>query len=179
MRSHDETDEGKGAMGFPSTVDRGVAFFICGAIECVLLFFLTYAVAKGQLTLSVLIVFGALLSFFAVIHLMLLIYTSELLVSESGIARKFLGRSCLRIPWDGIRCIRERFVSSPKGSVTTLQIIPSSRSSWDIRFSDRIERFDELVEILNVRIQRHSIRVEINSTGLWQRRPQLVKTGDS
>ena len=113
MTSRDETEEGKGHMSFSSTVDRGVAFAIGGILEFVLFFFLIYAAAKGQLTLTIFIVFGALLSFFIVLHLLLLIDTSGLLVSDDGVARKLFGRRCLRIQWNRIGCIRGKRLGNP------------------------------------------------------------------
>jgi hypothetical protein len=60
--------------------------------------------------------------------------------------------------------------------------MPCQRRDLILRFrrkivvTDEIVGFNELLEILNARIHQYSIRVEINSNGIWSERSRLATT---
>jgi hypothetical protein len=168
---------------FVSTADKALVYSFCGAFAAIPIFFLTYAVVKGEAltvgflffsSLSIVVLAGAAIFF---------VDTSELLISDSGLARRICGVVCMQIPWADIKRIREIFRTKARnGPQIVIQVIPDSRRDVVLRFrrklviSDQIVAFDELVEVLNARIHQYSIRVEVNSNGIWTRRSNLTAT---
>jgi hypothetical protein len=165
---------------FLSTADKGLAYSLCGALAGIPVFFLIYAFVKGETEVT-----GLFISLFLSVAIlafgaMFFVDTSELHVSDIGLARRICGRVCMQIPWTGIKSIRETFRPKARnGPQIIIQITPIFRRGVVFHFrrmiviSDQIERFDELVEILNARINQYSIRVEINSNGVWTQRSKL------
>jgi hypothetical protein len=169
--------------GFVSTADKALVYSFYGAFAAIPIFLLTYAVVKGETltvgflfftSLSIAVLAGAAIFF---------VDTSELLVSDSGLARKICGVVCMQIPWADIKRIREIFRTKARnGPQIVIQVIPDSRRDVVLRvrrkivMSDQIVAFDELVEVLNARIHQYSIRVEVNSNGIWTQRSKLTAT---
>ena len=109
--------------------------------------------------------------------------TSELLLDDTGIARRIFGRVCMPITWIGIKVIREQLLVNQRyGGEIRIDILPNTPSDFALRFrrtiklSEQVENFDELVDILNQKIKQYSIRVEVCSKGFWRSRSELVAT---
>jgi hypothetical protein len=171
------------SQSFKSTADKAVVYALFLAFAAVLIFFLTYAVVKGE-TLTVGFLFFTSLSIGPLAGAAIFfVDISELLISDSGLARRICGVVCMQIPWDDIERIREIFRTKARnGPQIVIQVIPDSRGDVVLRFRrklvvfDQIESLDSLIETLNARIDQHSIRVEISSNGVWRQRSKLAAT---
>lgn len=166
-----------------STADKVMAYSLCGAFAVVPIFFLTYAVVRGETltggflffsSLPIIIVAGAAIFF---------VDTSELLINDTGLARRICGGVCMQTPWTEIKTIREIFRPKAQyGAQTIIQVVPNFRRDVVLRIrrklviSDQIEAFEELLEILNGKIHQYSIRVEVNSNGIWKQGSKLTAT---
>jgi hypothetical protein len=166
---------------FRSTADKTMAFSLCGVLAAIPLFFLIGALVKGEAVTRGYLAYSSLSVVFLVFGAIFFVDTSELLISDTGLARRICGVVCMQLPWADIKSIRETF--RPKalnGPQIIIQILPNFRRDIVLRFrrilvvSDQIEGFNELVEILNARINQYSIRVEVNSNGIWGKRSKLT-----
>jgi hypothetical protein len=117
---------------------------------------------------------------------------AEVLVNADGIARKVYGRTCHRIKWSDVQCIREYSAQVQRQEVTGLQveiqqerltgvrICPNKPAFWTFRLygfmvvNSRFDEFGELISILNEQIALHQIKVEVKLNGVWERRQRLV-----
>jgi hypothetical protein len=170
-------------QSFKSTADKPVAYFFFAAFAAVPIFFLLYAVFKGETLTGGFLIFSSLPLGILAFGVIYFLDTSDLLVSETGLARRICGDVRMQIPWADIQSMREIFRTKVRnGPQVIIQVIPKFRRGMLIRYrrmfviSDQFESFDELVEILNDRIAQHSIRVEISSNGVWRQQSKLVAT---
>jgi hypothetical protein len=168
---------------FVSTADKAMVYSFCGAFAVIPIFFLIYAVIRGETLTGGFLFFSFLPIGVLAIGAMFFVDTSELLISDTGLARRICGGVCMQIPWTDIKGIRETFRTKARnGPQIIIQVVPNFRRDVVLRFrrilviSDQIEAFDELVEILNARIHQYSIRVEVNSNGIWRQRSKLSAT---
>jgi len=105
----------------------------------------------------------------------------DLLVNDSGLARIVFGKPCQRLAWDEIRMIREYSQTSRADAQIRryLRIYPRQSSFLKFRLirtmliSEKIDGFDELINVMNDYITRHSIRIETSADGLWKPRDKL------
>jgi len=169
---------------FRSTAARVMVFTIFGLLGGLPAFVLIYAGFNGEMQLGGFIAGSLLALNFVFFASMFFLDTSELILDDNGIARKILGRVCMPIPWRGIKVIREQFlVNQRRGGKIRIDILPAAASDFALRitikFSEQVEDFDQLIDILNRRIKQHSIRVEVLSNGLWKPRSELVATVES
>jgi hypothetical protein len=167
--------------GFVSTADKTIAFLLCGVLAAIPFFFLICALVKREAVTGGYLAYSSMSVVILVFGAVFFVDTSELLVGDSGLARRIGGRVCMQIPWTGIKRVRETFRTKARnGPQIIIQIIPTVRTGIVLRFrrmlvvSDQIEGFDELIEILNARVDQYSIRVEICSNGIWRQNSKLV-----
>jgi hypothetical protein len=171
------------SQSFKSTADKAVICALFVTFAAVPIFFLTYAVVKGEtLTVKFLFFFSLSIPVLAGAAIFF-VDTSEVLISDSGLARRICGVVCMQIPWADIKRVREIFRTKARnGPQIVIQVIPDSRRDLMLRFrgklvvSDQIESSDGLIDTLNARIDQHSIRVEISSNGVWRQRSKLAAT---
>jgi hypothetical protein len=160
-----------------------MAYSLCGMLAAIPIFFMIYAAVKGEIELSGYLIASILSVGFILFGAIFLVDTSDLLVDDTGLARRIMGGICTQIPWSGIKGIREMFRTNVRnGPQIIIQIMPCQRRDLILRFrrkivvTDEIVGFNELLEILNARIHQYSIRVEINSNGIWSERSRLATT---
>jgi len=166
---------------FRCTADQPVFYSICGALVAAPLLAIAYAATKGKMQWGgcmTFLIFSLGYFYFCVIFF---VDSSTLLVDDAGLARRIFGRVCMQTPWPGIKVIREQFLRNQRyGGEIRIDIVPRQRHGVALRFrrtikfSEQIESFDELVELINARAAQHSIRIEIASKGIWQSRSQLL-----
>lgn len=171
------------SQSFKSTADKAVIYSFFVAFAAVPIFFLIYSLSKGETPTIGFLIFSFLPVGVLAVGVTFFLDTSELLVDETGLARRIYGGACMQIPWTDIQNIRETFRTKVRnGPRVIIQVMPKCRSGMLLRFrrmlviSDQIEGFGELIEILNTRIAQHSIRVEISSNGAWRQHSKLVAT---
>ena len=168
---------------FSSTADKTVAFSICGALAAIPFFSVILVLVKGEPVTGGFLLYLSLSLVFFVFGAFFFVDTSALLVGDIGLAREIGGRVCMQIPWTGIKRVREIFRPKARnGPQIIIQVIPTSRQGVVLRlrralvFSDQFEGFNELIEIVNAKIEQHSIRVEVSANGSWRRRSKLTST---
>lgn len=173
------------AKSFLSTADKPLNFSILGIFAILPLFFLLAAAIQGPLQWGFVTVSLIFSVFFLTYLAMFIMDSSQLLVDDTGLSRKIGGRDCMRIPWIGIRSIRETFKITKQGEPRIyIEVMPVLRLDLALRLrrsivtSDQIESFDDLVAMLNERVKQYSIRVEINANGIWEQRSQLLATAE-
>jgi hypothetical protein len=168
------------SQSFRNTSDRAGFLAIYGAFAVVCAFFLIVAATHNQMQTGGFVAFWCLLWWFLTMEVIFAIDTSELLVSENGMARKILGLICQRVKWTEVTCIRQSFVETRRGTVVVVRVISASYPRWQFRLrgqimvSHKFERFDELIDFLNQKIFTHQILVEINKGGSRERQPRLL-----
>ena len=149
--------------------------FIALCIAILLLFY-----SRHQLDPVPFSVFWSSLWWFIVACTSYAVDTSEVLVSDQYVARRFWGRICHRVDWPDIERIRESTAQLKDGPITFINIVPRCKSFWrfqltgTIQMSDRFTDFEELVSSLNKEIEKHTIRVEVRENGIWNARPRLL-----
>jgi hypothetical protein len=156
-------------------------YSICGGLIAAPLFGVAYAASKGKIQWAGTITFLMFSLGYFYFCIMFFVDSSELMVDDAGLARRIFGRLCMQIPWTGIKVIREQFLLNQRyGGEIRIDVIPRKihgialRFRRTIKFSEQIESFDELVDILNARAEQYSIRVEIASKGIWKSRAKLL-----
>jgi hypothetical protein len=171
------------ARSFVSTTDKTTAISICGVLAAIPCFSLILVLFKGEPVTGGFLVYSSLSLVFLVFGLFFYVDTSELLVADVGLARRIGDRICMQIAWNQIRCVRETFRPKARnGSQIIIQVIPKFRRSAMLRLrrilviSEQFENFNELIEIINAKIEQHSIRVEVSSNGQWAQRSKLRTT---
>lgn len=171
---------------FLSTANKLQFFFASLLMQTTLVFFLIYGAVKGQWDWAgLLTTLGMTVLVFAFSG-MFWVDTSELLVDDTGLSRKIAGRVLMQVPWTGIKTIREKCRNVPGARddwpQIIIQVIPGFRRGVVLRLrrmlviTDKVEGFDELIEILNARIQQYSIQVEISSGGMLRAGRKLLGT---
>ena len=140
-----------------------------------------YAVSKGKLQLggSIALLMCSLGYFY--LCGMFFVDSAELIVDDEGLARRIFGRICMQTPWTGIKVIREQFLVNQRyGGEIRIDILPrrvhgiALRFRRTIKFSEQMENFDELIDLLNARAEQYSVRIEIAAKGIWSSRSKLV-----
>ena len=171
------------SQSFRSKADKAVVYFFISVFAVVPVFSLIYVLLKGETLTTGFLIYSFLPVGVLAIGVNFFLDTSELLVDETGLARRIYGGVVMQIPWTDIQRIRESFRTKARnGPQVIIQVTPKFRRGLLLRYrrmlviSDQIESFDELIEILNERISRHSIRVEISSNGVWRQQSKLVAT---
>lgn len=105
--------------------------------------------------------------------------TADVLIDGTRIARRVRGQISQCISWSNVCLIREYSTQVRQVTVTSVRIFPKKNAFWIFRLSgstvisDRFDRFDELIAILNEHILRHPIKVEIKVNGRWEPRQTL------
>jgi hypothetical protein len=168
---------------FCSTADKSIFYTISGALAGIPAFVLIYAEIKGEMQLGGGLACSFLLLGYLVLGATYFLDTSELILDDMGIRRKIFGRMCMPITWRGIKVIREQFLMNQRvGGEIRIDILPNTPRDFSLRlrktikFSEQVEKFDELIDILNQRITQYSIPVEVCSNGIWRPRSELVAT---
>jgi hypothetical protein len=171
------------SQSFSSTADKPVVYFFLAAFAAIPYFFLIYAVYNGETLTTGFLIFSLLPIGILTIGVIFFLDTSDLLVDESGLARRICGNVRMHVHWTDIQDIRQIFRTNVRnGPQAIIQVTPKFRRGILLRLrrmlviSDKIEGFDELIEILNARIARYSIRVEIKSNGVWRQHSKLDNT---
>lgn len=166
---------------FQNTADRALFYSICGALVAAPLLIVAHAASQGKMQLGGSIFFLTCSLCYCYFGVMFFVDSSDLLINEAGISRRILGRVCTQTPWSGIKVIRERFIANQKyGGEIRIDVLPKTlhglalRFRRTIKFSEQIESFDELIEILNAKAEQYAIRIEIASNGIWNSRPRVV-----
>ena len=169
------------AKSFLSTADKPVTFSILGAFVIVPGLFVLGAAMQGPLPWGGVATFLFFSVFFSIFLAMFIMDSSELLLDETGLSRKIYGRVCMQIPWIGIISIRETFQITKRGEHRIwIEVIPDKRADLALRLrrsivtSDQIESFDDLIAMLNERVNQYSIRVDVRTKGIWKQRSQLL-----
>jgi hypothetical protein len=171
------------SKSFLSTADKPLTFSVLGIFALLPLTFLLASAIQGPVSWGVVVTWLFFSVFFLIFMMVFFMDSSELLLDENGLARKISGRVCMQIPWTGIRSIRETFQLTRRGERRIwIHVIPKKRLGLALRLrraivtSDQIERFDELVAIVNERVAQYSIPVRVRTNGIWKQRPRLLAT---
>ena len=179
MKSND-TEWNPIMRSFACTEDRMIGFSLGAALAAIPFFSLIFVFIKGEEMSTGFLVYCSMFVVFVVFLAFFFIDTTDLLVNETGVARRIGGRVCMQVPWSQIQQVRE--ILRPKvrnAPQIVIQVIPTVRRGALLRFrrmiviSEQFEHFNDLVEILNTKITQRSIQVEVNSNGIWSRRSRL------
>ncbi len=161
-------------------------YTVCVALAGIPAFVLIYAAIKGEMQLGGGLVCSFLLLGYFVFGATYFIDTSELVLDNTGIRRKMFGRMCMPIAWTRIKGIREQFLMNQRyGGEIRIDILPTSpcdialRFRRTIKFTEQVERFDELIDLLNQRIKQYAIPVEVCSKRVWKPALTLLARADS
>ena len=143
------------------------------------------AIYKNQMDRTFFIFIWSALWWYFIIGMSFFLSTTELIVSDAGLARKIFGRTYERIRWGDAKLVREHSKYS-RSDETSYCHIEIHRRAFPL-FKFKLERkmrlsqegasgFDELVDLLNKYITMHAIRVEIYRSGQWEPSRRLVTT---
>lgn len=118
--------------------------------------------ATAVLATSVVFLFGSIVSLRA---------KSQVVVDKECISRKLFGVIWRRIYWSHIEKITVTpfFNAAMRKQLRIITIIPSAHGSVGISnkisFVDQLERMDQLVKYINLRIEKHDITIQLVENG--------------
>jgi uncharacterized membrane protein YsdA (DUF1294 family) len=111
---------------FASTAAKSPVYFFCALLGGMALAFLAYAGYHHQTTPGGFACFALIACFFLLIAIITFMDSSDVALSDDGLARNILGRICMRLPWRQVKLIRESFRELRDGEEIVIQVFPTN-----------------------------------------------------
>lgn len=164
--------------------DRGRFFVALGAGTSVVIFVGVMAVIRDQFDRGAFLLIWLGSWLYVLWGTIFVINNTDILVGDAGLSRVLFGTICQHVSWTEIMVVREYslFSRAENRLLRCLNIIPK-QSSWfkwklsgKIVVTDKVERFDDLVDVLNSYFCKHPVKIEIKVNERWQHSDKLLRT---